>query len=156
MSSITDPRKRFAADSLATVSGPRVVVMCFDRLERDLTSAGEALTAGDLFQVNATLTHAQELLHELAAMLDFEVWEHATTLASIYEYVIRVLTVANTTKKMSKIEEAQRLLRQLGGAFREAAATTSAVAAPTAPGHGRAAAFGTDSPGSAGGFSAQA
>lgn len=149
MNSFADPRARFATDSLATVSGPRVVVMCFDRLDRDLASAIDALGTRDLHQVNAALTHAQDLLHELAAMLDVEAWEHAATLASVYDYLIRALMVANVSKKISKIEEAQRLVRELGGAFREAA---QAVAVPVAAG---TRAF--DGEGAAsGGFSAQA
>lgn len=130
-----DPRLRFSSDSLATASGPRVVVMCYDRLDRDLATAVDALGTGDLYQVNAALTHAQDLLHELAAMLDVDAWEHASTLADVYAYLIRLLTLANTSKKISKVEEAQRLVTSLGAAFREAAQVVAqAAAVPAAAG----------------------
>lgn len=149
MSSFADPRARFATDSVATMSGPRVVVMCFDRLDRDLAAAIEALTTGDLYVVNTALGHAQALVHELAGMLDLEAWTHAGTLASIYDYVIRVLVSANTTKKISKVEEARRILAEIGDAFRRAAQDSTGHAAVA----GRPASAEADP---AGGFSAQA
>ncbi|HWL44708.1 MAG TPA: flagellar export chaperone FliS [Ilumatobacter sp.] len=154
MSTFADPRLRFSSDSLATLSGPRVVVMCFDRLDRDLVTAVDALATGDLYHVNAALTHAQDLLHELAGMLSLDAWEHAPTLAGVYDYVIRLLTAANVTKKISKVEEAQRLLGNLGDAFREAArvgATVNAAGAAGVSGPPAEAAAGLP-----GGFSAQA
>lgn len=144
-----DPRLRYSSDSLATVSGPRVVVMCFDRLDRDLAAAVEAISAGDHYQANATLTHAQELLHALAAMLDVDAWEHASTLADVYDYLVRLLTVANMTKRISKVEEAQRLVSELGSAFREAAQTVGGPAPAAASGFASEGAV-------SGGFSAQA
>lgn len=142
VSTYADPRQRFSADSLGTVSGPRVVVMCFDRLDRDLAAAADALGTRDLYRVNMALTHAQDLVTELTGMIDLDAWEHASTLAGVYDYLSRLLTAANVGKQISKVEDAQRIVRELGGAFREAART--AVAAPTVE------------PSVAGGFSAQA
>jgi len=40
-------RDRFATGSVETVSGPRIVIMCFDRLDRDLAAAHAAIQRGD-------------------------------------------------------------------------------------------------------------
>lgn len=116
-----DLRHRFASDTLATLPGPRVVVMAFDRVDRDLAIAQRALDAADYFTVNSNLTHAQALLQELLVMLDQDAWEHAPALAAIYDYVIRLLARANVTKQPAHVIEAQRLVTELGDAFRSAA-----------------------------------
>jgi flagellar protein FliS len=146
MNAFADPHRAFGSDSLATLSGPRVVVMCFDRLDRDLAAAAEAIGSRDLFKANTALQHAQDLVTELLVMLDVEAWEHAPTLASVYDYLVRLLAAANTTKRMSKVEEAQRLVAELGDAFREAAAPKTAPATTSA----------STTTGYAGGFSARA
>lgn len=147
MNAFADPRRAFGSDSLATLSGPKVVVMCFDRLDRDLAAAVDAITSRDVFKANTALQHAEDLVTELLAMLDVGAWEHAPTLASVYDYLVRLLGTANATKRMSKVEEAQRLVSELGDAFRQAA--MPAVVPSSA-------AYDADASPYAGGFSARA
>jgi flagellar biosynthetic protein FliS len=113
-------RGRFTEDGLTTASGPRIVVMCFDRLDRDLGEALGALNTHDTARSHELLCHAQDIVHELLFMLDLESWEHAATLAAIYRYVMELLTRSNVTKRQAEAIEARRLLAELGDAFRQA------------------------------------
>lgn len=120
---------RFNSDGAHTASGPRIVVMCFDRLDRDLAQAIAAIEQGDHFEANETLGHAQDLLGEVAAMLDLESWEHAGSLVSVYDYVLRRLATANIIKDVTLVAEAQRLVTEIGDAFRVAAEPVPVAAA---------------------------
>lgn len=114
-------RARFTDGALSTASGPRVVVMAYDRLDRDLAGAIAALETKDVPTSHELLVHAQDIVHELLCMLDLDAWEHATSLAAIYRYVTELLMRANVTKTPGPAAEARRLLDELGGAFRQAA-----------------------------------
>lgn len=113
-------RNRFSAGNLEGVSGPRIVVMCFERLERDLGEAIAAIEACDHYQANTALCHAQDLIAELALMVDTGVWEHGGSLLALYDYLLRLLPVANMKKDPNRVSEALRHVVELGAAFREA------------------------------------
>ena len=114
-------RQQFTDSALETASGPRIVVMCFDRLDRDLGEAIAALGESDFYRAHIALCHAQDIVHELLLMLDRGAWEHAGALAAIYEYVLRQLAAANISKSAALAAEARHLLAQLGDSFRTAA-----------------------------------
>jgi flagellar secretion chaperone FliS len=120
MYTATAARNRFSAGNLEGVSGPRIVVMCFERVERDLAEAITAIEASDHYQANAALCHAQDLIAELALMVDAAAWEHAGTLLALYDYLLRLLPVANMKKDPNRINEAMRHVVELGAAFRQA------------------------------------
>jgi flagellar protein FliS len=111
-------RQQYSTDRLETASNARILVLCFDRLDRDLAQARAAIDDADHFVANDTLAHAQDLLGELAAMLDTEAWSHATTLLSVYDYILRLLAKANVLKSATLLAEAQTLIREIGDAFR--------------------------------------
>jgi flagellar secretion chaperone FliS len=118
-------RNQFATDRLETASSSSVLLLCFDRLDRDLTMARSAIAEHDHFATNQHLGHAQDLLGEVAAMLDVDVWEHSGSLLAVYDYVLRLLARANTSKSEAMVGEAQRLLDEIGDAFRTAARTAA-------------------------------
>lgn len=124
-------RNRYSANNLDGVPGPRIVVMCFDRLERDLNAAIAAIEARDHYEANSQLGHAQDLIGELATMLDAGAWEHAGSLLALYDYLLRLLAVANMKKDPARVAEALRHVSELGNAFRAAERDMSAnTAAP--------------------------
>ena len=133
MYSPNTPLDRFATGSLDTVSGPRLIVMCYERVERDLTTALEAIASGDIYEVNHALGHAQDLIAEMAALVDPEAWEHSGSLLALYDYLLRVLAVGNVRKDAALIGEARTIVRDLGEAWSGAARTADAgpAAAPT-------------------------
>ena len=120
-------RGRFTQEGLTTASGPRIVVMCFDRLDRDLGEAIAALADRDPSRSHDLLCHAQDIVHELLCMLDLDAWEHASGLSAIYTYVNDLLMRANIAKQPDGVVEARRLLAELGDAFRQAALTPAAT-----------------------------
>ncbi len=127
-------RSRYSIDNLETASGPRIVVLCFDRLDRDLAHALAAIDRQDHFETNSTLGHAQDLLSEMATMLDVGAWEHAGALLSVYDYLLRLLACANATKNGPMVRESARLVAELGAAFRAGASVTSEIADATTDG----------------------
>lgn len=134
-------RHQYTSDRLDTASNATILCLCFERLDRDLAVAVAAMEEQDHFAANEALGHAQDLVGELAAMLDPSLWEHASSLLSIYDYVLRLLARANILKAPSLAGEARRLLAEIGEAFTEAARTTHAAPHP---------ATGTDGPSTAG------
>ena len=116
-------RDRFVTGGLETASGPRVVMMAFDRIDRDLAGALDAIDAKDIERAHVSLCHAQDIITELLMMLDIEVWEHAPALASIYQFSLDLLTKANFRKSPVEIRQARELLSNLGSGFSEAAVT---------------------------------
>jgi flagellar secretion chaperone FliS len=130
-------RDRFTDGGLATTPGPKIVVMCYDRLDRDLAGAIEAIESRQVERAHELLVHAQDLLNELLVNLDLDAWQHAGSLAAIYRYALELLTKANVAKDAAPAREARRHLAELGDAFRQAAVTvattpaTPAAAAPT-------------------------
>ena len=125
-------RARFTDGGLETASPARVVVMAYDRLDRDLAGALVAIEARQIERSHELLVHAQDLTHELLCMLDLDAWEHAAQLASIYQYVIDLLTAANVRKSAMEINEARTLLAGLGDAFRQAAVSAAPAVTPAA------------------------
>lgn len=121
-------RHRFSSDALETASPAKIVVMAFDRLDRDLAGALVAIESRNVPKSHELLVHAQDLVHELLCMLDLDAWEHAPKLASIYQYVGELLTRANVYKRAAEVNEARTLLADIGDAFRQAA-----VSAATSP-----------------------
>lgn len=133
MYTATAARNRFSAGNLEGASGPRIIVMCFDRLDRDLATALAAIERNDHYETNSHLGHAQDLISELATMLDTNVWEHAGSLLSIYDYLLRILAVANARKDASMVQEAARHITEIGTAFREAELLAGRPAPATTP-----------------------
>ena len=133
MSYNTALRERFTDGALSTASGPKVVAMAYDRLDRDLAGAIDALAAKDMTTSHELLVHAQDIVHELLCMLDFDAWEHAGSLAAIYRYVAELLMNANVTKVAAPAVEARRHLAELGDAFRQAATQVVAPAVAVEP-----------------------
>lgn len=118
-------RRQFSTDRLETATNERILVLCFDRLDRDLALARTAIAAQDHYAANDTLGHAQDLLGELAAMLDVDVWDHARSLLALYDYLLRLLARANTLKSDALVAEAQHIVSEIGDSFRAAATTGS-------------------------------
>lgn len=151
----TDIRSAFSAGDLDTASPARVLVKCFDRLDADLERGLAAIEIRDHETTNTQLGHAQDLLGELAGMVDVTAWEHSGALLSVYDYVLRLLAVAGMRKVAGPALEARGLLREIGDGFRFAAdAQIGAENSPPDPVAGAArpstAAFsgGNDGPGS--------
>jgi flagellar protein FliS len=135
----TTPRQRFTDGGLTTASGPKIIVMCYERLDRDITGAIDAIEHRQIERAHELLLHAQDILLELRCMIDFDAWEHAGSLSSIYRFASDLLVTANVKKSAQEAEQARTMLAVLGAAFRQAAASvaiTPAAVASQAPAAG--------------------
>lgn len=114
-------RARYAADSLATASPARLLVMLYDRLVRDLVTAEDAVRGGDRALASENLLHAQAIVLELRTSLDLDVWDGARGLADLYSYLHAELIQANIKKDAPRVAACRRLVEPLRDAWREAA-----------------------------------
>src|SRR2546430_14175719 len=88
-------RARYLSDSVTTASPARLLVMLYDRLVLDLAQAEDALRAGDRETGSARLDHAQDIVIELHATLNMDVWDGAANLAAIYGWLLSETIRAN-------------------------------------------------------------
>lgn len=130
--SSTELRSKFSKDGVETASNARIITLCYDRLDRDLLEARNAIAAGDHYASNNALAHAQDLIGAMAEMVDVTMWDHSGSLLAVYDYLLRLLAVANAEKADSLVAQAQQLVEELGEAFRTAAATASSTATQAA------------------------
>jgi flagellar protein FliS len=125
---MTNPalRNRYLAESVATASPGRLLVMLYDRLLVDLAQGEEALRTGDRQAGSGHLLHAQDIIAELRGGLDLTVWEGAAGLAQLYGFIVKQLIQANVQANADLVAECYGLLEPLRDAWREALAATQA------------------------------
>jgi flagellar secretion chaperone FliS len=123
-------RARYLADSIATASPARLLVMLYDRLVLDITQGEEAIRRGDRSVSSERLMHAQEILGELLATLDVTAWDGAENMASLYRFLLQELVQANIKQDVGKAASCRELTSELRDAWREAAMATGGASAP--------------------------
>jgi flagellar protein FliS len=114
-------RARYLADSIATASPARLLVMLYDKLVLDVTQGEEAIRAGDRHFASGRLMHAQEIIGELLATLDVTTWEGAEGLAALYRFLLQELVQANIKQDAARAASCRELIEPLRDAWREAA-----------------------------------
>ena len=113
-------RARYLADSIATASPARLLVMLYDKLVLDVTQGEAAIRAGDRQFASGRLMHAQEILGELLSTLDVTAWEGAEGLAALYRFLLQELVQANIKQDAAKAASCRRLIQPLRDAWQEA------------------------------------
>src|SRR3954466_16309965 len=88
-------RARYLSDRIATASPQQLLVMLYDRLALDLERGEDALTRGDRDAAREQLQHGQEIVLELRASLQVDVWEGGPRLAALYSWLVTELIQAN-------------------------------------------------------------
>lgn len=114
-------RSRYAGNAVTTASGPSLLVMLYDRLQRDLIQAERALAARDLAECNSQLQHAQQIVLELRTSLDTSVWSGGPALEQLYTWLHGELVQANVDKDAARILSCRQLVEPLQEAWRQAA-----------------------------------
>jgi flagellar protein FliS len=114
-------RSRYTRDSVTTASPVRLVTMLYDRLAGDLTDAELAISVSNLQAAHIALRHAQDIVQELSASLDLEVWPGATGLKSLYAWLMERLVAANLSKDIAVVLECRDIVEPLREAWHEAA-----------------------------------
>jgi flagellar protein FliS len=115
-------RARYLGDTIATASPQTLLVMLYDRLALDLERAEEALVAKDREAAHGQLMHAQEIVLELRASLNVEVWDGGPRLAALYAWLLGELIQANLKGDVRRVRDCRKVVEPLRDAWREAAA----------------------------------
>ncbi|QWC84738.1 flagellar export chaperone FliS [Nocardioidaceae bacterium] len=123
---IPNARNAYAANSIATASPGRLLVMLYDRLALDVRRAGVAQDAGDHDAARTQLLHAQEIVTELHSTLKVDLWEGGPALSGLYAYLTKRLIEANIGRDRAATAECQTIIDDLAGAWREALLTGAA------------------------------
>ncbi len=99
-----------------------VVVRLFERFLGDLDEARVAVATRDIASKAKFLDHALRIVNELDASLDHDVApDLCMNLARLYAYVTERLHHANLTLDLVGLDDAARVMREIGAGFREAA-----------------------------------
>jgi flagellar protein FliS len=119
-------RARYLGDTVTTASPQRLLVMLYDRLALDLERGQTALMAGDRAAASEQLQHAQEIVLELRASLDVDVWDSGPRLAALYSWLLSELIAANVKGDLRRVNDCRKIVEPLRNAWREAAASLGA------------------------------
>ncbi|HBJ29018.1 MAG: flagellar export chaperone FliS [Cobetia sp.] len=106
-----------------SASPHQLIVMLFEGADRALAAARLQMEAGDVAAKGQSLAKATSIVTEgLRACLDHEQGnEVATNLDRMYDYIARLIMQANLGNSPEKLDEARRLLNELGDAWRQIA-----------------------------------
>jgi flagellar protein FliS len=116
-------RSRYLGDSIATASPQTLLVMLYDRLALDLERAEAALVDQDRQTAHGQLMHAQEIILELRASLNVDIWDGGPRLAALYAWLLGELIHANLKGDVRRVRDCRKVVEPLRDAWREAAAS---------------------------------
>src|SRR5262245_31963538 len=99
----------------------QIVERLYDRFAQDLDAARTAIAGRDILAKASAIDHAMRIVGELAASLDHNVApELCANLAALYDFVTQRLMEASTTVTVAPLDQASRVMTELGAAFRQA------------------------------------
>lgn len=104
-----------------SASPHRLIALLFDGADSAIRTAAIHLRDGNVAEKGRAISRALDIVNNgLLASLDRERGgELAGNMASLYDYIARLLLRANLRGDLSALEEAGRLLCDLGAAWRE-------------------------------------
>ncbi|HEY0259145.1 MAG TPA: flagellar export chaperone FliS [Lacisediminihabitans sp.] len=123
-------RSQYTTDAVLSASPVRLLTMLYDRLLLDLDRARIAQPRQDWPVVSENLLHAQAIVAELAASLQVESWDGASSLLALYHYCQSLMVGANVRRELAGIDECIELLEPIRQAWHEAAGQLSAAVPP--------------------------
>src|SRR5688500_12528633 len=106
-------RARYLSDAVTTASPGRLLVLLYERLVIHLTRADGALRAGEGREASERLLHAQDIIMELRASLDMDVWDGAVGLAKLYGYLLSELIAANIQRDADRAAGCRQIVEPL-------------------------------------------
>ncbi|MGM0784247.1 flagellar export chaperone FliS [Halomonas faecis] len=113
---------RVGVESATMSANPhRLIVMLFDGALGAIRAARIHIEAGNTSEKGKSISKALEIVNSgLAAALDIEKGgEIAERLASLYDYIARLLLSANLHNDVESLNQAERLLDDIASAWRE-------------------------------------
>jgi flagellar protein FliS len=127
----TSSHASYRESAILTAPPEQLVVMLYDGCDRFLLQAIAAMRDGSPVEAGERLGRATAIIDELQCTLDPSAGEVAERLAGIYVFSRRHLAEGLCERDPEKLEQVDRLLRQLREAWSQAA-TSMAAAAPAA------------------------
>lgn len=124
---------RYLADGAGTVSRERLLVMLYERLQRDLEAATNALRSGQREAAHVALMHAQEIVTELDLALDHDVWDGAAGLSEVYRHLLQQLIAANVGQNVVAVQDCLRIVNELLSMWTDALASITADSTSSVP-----------------------
>jgi len=106
-----------------TASPGQRVVMVYDGIRKSLKGAITAINGNEpegIEVANNQIQLAEQLVSELKRALDMRAGEVSVTLNDLYEFWLRHLTEANSSKDVQKIEEVMEMVEELLDTWKEA------------------------------------
>jgi flagellar secretion chaperone FliS len=134
-------RTRYASVTAHTASPSRLLTMLYDRLITDLAVAEAAMRTGDHETIGRRLCHAQDILLELWASLDVEVWPEGAPLRSLYLWMVNELMSSRVPAQPERVAACRELIEPLRDSWKQAVSLTS-TPTPTPAGAGAGAGAG--------------
>ena len=113
-------RTRYASVTAQTASPQRLLTMLYDRLVADLTVGEAAMRTGNHEVVGQRLTHAQEILLELWASLNVEIWPEGAPLRSLYLWMVSELMSSRVPIQPERVAACRELIEPLRDAWKQA------------------------------------
>ena len=105
----------------------QIVERLFDRCVQDIAAARDAIAARDIARKAAAIDHALRIVVELKASLDATAApELCANLGALYDFVSQRLIEANAALTLPPLDQATRIMTELGTAFRTAHASGGA------------------------------
>lgn len=107
--------------SVMSATPHRLIGMLFDGAQTSIRAARLHMQSGDVAEKGKAISRAIDIVNQgLLAALDHERGgELAERLEQIYDYVVRLLLQANLHSDEQRLDEAARLLEDIGSAWRE-------------------------------------
>lgn len=121
---LEDARSAYLANTVATASPARLLVMLYDRLVLDVQRGLAAQRAGDHAAARPNLLHAQDIVTELRSTLRTQGWQGGPGLAALYDWLFAELVRANTSRDFQLTVGCLAVVTQLADAWRQAALAT--------------------------------
>jgi flagellar protein FliS len=99
----------------------QLIVLLFDGVQQALRAARLHMAEGKVAEKGKSISRALDIINQgLVAALDRERGgQVAENLGAIYDYAARLLLLANLQNDVQKLDEAARLLEDIGSAWRE-------------------------------------
>lgn len=129
----TAVRNRYVDDTVSTASPAKLLTMLYDRLVLDLTRAETEQRAGNRAAAGPHLTHAQDIVSELASTLQLDAWDGAKQLMSVYTFLLTELIGANVAGDADRTAACRELVEPLRDAWHQAADELARTATPLEP-----------------------
>jgi flagellar protein FliS len=129
MTAYANTHASYRTSTILTASPEQLVVMLYDGCHRFLLQAITAMREGNISETAERFGRATAIIDELQRTLDTSAGAIAEQLDGIYIFCRRHLGEGLSERDPAKLEQVVELLRELRGAWAQAAASLTVVAA---------------------------